>query len=326
MTNITFRRRILLGVTAVAASLLAFAQPPAAPPDLLSGRFQWEAKAPWGVAHRQELINLIKLTTMNPMQIDAMREEPFKIFDNLYYVGAKNVCAYLMTTSGGLVLIDSLFPDTTDLLIENIHKVGFKPEDIKYIFISHSHIDHFGGAGRIKEMSGARVIMSKEDWGAVERQQSAAQKGGRPMGIPLTRDIVKGDGDKLTIGDQEFTFYFTPGHSPGALSAEFRVIDRGKSYRAIAPGGMGTQFPPDMTEVYIKGLEHLRALGPFDVMLGNHPIYLIPSLDDVRKATAKLGNGPHPLVTGPQIINEWLDGGIKIAREKQAAERIDPKQ
>ena len=79
-------------ITVVAfAAALAWAQPPAVPADPLSGRFQWEAKAPWGVAHRESLINLIKLTTMNPMQLDAIREEPFKIFDNLYYVGAKHV-------------------------------------------------------------------------------------------------------------------------------------------------------------------------------------------------------------------------------------------
>jgi glyoxylase-like metal-dependent hydrolase (beta-lactamase superfamily II) len=191
---------IALGIPSV------FAQTPATPPDLLSGRFQWEAKAPWGVEHRAMLIDLIKLTTMNPLQVDAIREEPFKMFDNLYYVGAKNVCAYLMTTSDGLVLIDSLFPDTTDLLVENIRKVGFQPENIKYIFISHSHIDHFGGAGKIKEMSGARVIMSKEDWDAVEKQQSATQKGARGTAIPLVRDIVKGDGDSLKIGDQECKF------------------------------------------------------------------------------------------------------------------------
>jgi hypothetical protein len=103
-------------------------------------------------------------------------------------------------------------------------------------------------------------------------------------------------------------------------------MDRGKAYRALAPGGMGTQFPAEMTDVYIKGLEHLRALGPFDVMLGNHPIYLIPELGAVRLAVANLGNGPHPLVTGPAKINDWLDGGIKIAREKQAAERNQGKQ
>ncbi len=311
---------VLLGMV-----LTASGQSPQGPPsDPLSGRFQWEAKAPWGVAHRESLINLIKLTTMNPMQIEAIRQEPFKIFDNLYYVGAKHVCAYLMVTSEGLVLIDSLFGDTTDLLIENIRKVGFKPEDIKYIFISHSHPDHFGGAGRLRELSGARVIMSKEDWDEVERQQGAAAKGGRNLGLPLKRDIVKGDGETLKVGDQEFKFYFTPGHSPGALSAEFQVQDRGKTYRALAPGGMGTQFPVEATEVYIKGLEHLRALGPFDVMLGNHPIYMIPELADLARATANLGTGPHLAVTGPAIIDEWLEGGIKIALEKQAAEAKKP--
>ena len=316
---------LVVGIFAGAA-FWAAAQDKGAPPDGLGPRFQWEAKAPWGLTHRDALVEAVKLTGMNPTNVDAVRVEPFKIFDNLYYVGIKHVSAFLMTTSDGLVLLDALLPDTSNLLFENIRKMGFRPEQVKYVLISHSHPDHFGGASAVKEISGARVVMSREDWDSVEQQQQAAAKGGRGMGVPLKRDIVKGEGDTLKVGDQEFKFYFTPGHAPGALSAEFRVFDRGKSYRAVSPGGLGTQFPPDMTDKYIAGIEHLKALGPWDVIIADHPFYMLPDMAEIRRGVANLGNSPHPLVTGPAKINEWFDGILKVAREKRAAEESQTKK
>lgn len=282
-------------------------------------RFQWELQAPWGVAHRQTILDTIKLMS-TPGDAASIRIEPLKMFDNLYFIGFKTVSAYLVTTSEGLVLLDAGFPTTADALLDNIRTLGFKPENIKYILVSHSHFDHFGGAGRVKELSGARVVMSLEDWKSVEQQQEAAKKGGRGMGLPLARDIVKADGDSLKVGDTEFTFYFTPGHSPGALSTEFQVFDRGKAYRAISPGGLGMQFSAEWTGPYIKSLERLRALGPWDVLIGNHPFYLIPEVEDARRELAERGNGANPFVSDPAKINEWLDGAIKVAKAKQTAE------
>jgi len=219
------------------------------------------------------------------------------------------------------VLLDAGYPNTANALLDNIRKLGLKPENVKYILLSHSHIDHFGGAGRVKELTGAHVVMSFEDWKAVEQQQESAKHGGRDMGLPLSRDIVKGEGDTLKVGSTEFKFYFTPGHSPGALSTEFQVFDRGKLYRAISPGGLGMQFSPEWTSAYIKSLEHIRELGPWDVLIGNHPFYLIPEVEDARRQLANRGNGPNPFVSGPAKINEWLDGAIEVSKTRLAAEQ-----
>ena len=281
-------------------------------------RFQWELQAPWGTAHRQTIIDTIKL--MGSPDGGSIRIAPFQLFDNVYFIGFKTVSAYLVTTSDGLVLLDAGFPQTVDALVENIRSLGLKPESIKYILVSHSHIDHFGGAGRVKELTGARVVMSAEDWKAVDEQQEAAQKGGRDLGVRLVRDIVKGEGDSLQVGDTAFKFYFTPGHSPGALSTEFKVFDRGKEYRALSPGGMGMQFSAEWTAAYIKSLEHLKELGPWDVLIGNHPFYLVPEVEEGRRALANRGDGPNPFVSGPHKIDEWLDSGIRVAKAKLVAE------
>ena len=83
------------------------------------------------------------------------------------------------------------------------------------------------------------------------------------------------------------------------------------------------QFGPEGTASYITSLEHLKELGPWDVLLTNHPFYMLEEPEAVRRAlVARTSNGPHPLVSNPAKINDWLDGAAKIARAKQAAETV----
>src|ERR1700730_696459 len=89
---------------------------------------------------------------------------PFKLFDNLWHVGPGYVAAWLIPTSAGIIMIDTAEEAFGDHVIDNIRKAGFDLKDIKYILISHGHLDHFGGAARIQEASGSRVGATEEDW------------------------------------------------------------------------------------------------------------------------------------------------------------------
>jgi alkyl sulfatase BDS1-like metallo-beta-lactamase superfamily hydrolase len=94
---------------------------------------------------------------------------PFKAFDNLYHVGLGYVDAWLIPTSEGIIMIDTAEEPFVDHVIDNIRTLGFDLKDVKYILISHGHLDHFGGAARIQEASGARVGATEEDWQMVEQ-------------------------------------------------------------------------------------------------------------------------------------------------------------
>jgi metallo-beta-lactamase class B len=282
---------------------------------------EWNAKAPWGP---------LQTAGQRSGPPTAQTRQPFQIFDNVYYVGLHFVSSYLITTTDGLVLIDATFGDTADSVLDAIRKLGFKPSNVKYIFITHSHLDHFGGAGKIQEVTGARVGMSLEDWQSVESQQKAEQQksqatsqpAGQNLGLQLVRDLVIPDNDSITVGDTTFKFYFTPGHTAGATSIEFQARDRGKSYRAIVPGGMGMQFGPQWTPVFIKSVERLKQLGPWDVMLGNHPFLMPRDLElEIEPQLAKRGDGPNPAIVGPASINQWFDAVLKVANEKLVAEK-----
>src|SRR3954467_12553485 len=90
--------------------------------------------------------------------------EPTKVFDNLYLVGPCYVSVWLLTTPQGHILFDTTQEPFVDHVIDNIKKVGVNLRDIKYIILSHGHLDHVGGAAKIQELSGARVMAMAQDW------------------------------------------------------------------------------------------------------------------------------------------------------------------
>src|SRR5215467_3664934 len=87
----------------------------------------------------------------------AKTVEPFKLFDNLYYVGNDNTSAYLLTTSDGLILIDALYGNYTQEIPQSIRKLGFDPQKIKYILCTHGHFDHYEGADWLQKLTHAHI-------------------------------------------------------------------------------------------------------------------------------------------------------------------------
>ena len=166
---------------------------------------------------------------------------PFKVFDNLYHVGLGFVDAWLIPTSAGIIMIDTTWEPYVDHVMDNIKTLGFDLKDIKYILISHGHLDHFGGAAKIQQASGARVGAIEEDWQMIEEVgRQPGRNGAAPPLVPK-RDMVIKDGDTLTLGDTSLKFYKTPGHTPGVLSAEFTVYDNGTPHKAFWQGGGGSR-------------------------------------------------------------------------------------
>ncbi len=172
--------------------------------------------------------------------VEFQKIEPFKVFDNLYYVGPGYVSVWLLTTPEGNVLFDSAQEPYVDHVIANIRKVGVDPKSIKYIILSHGHLDHFGGAAKIQEVSGGRVVAIEEDWKMIEQVGSRpGREGGSAPRVPK-RDMVVKEGDTLALGGQTLKFHQTPGHTPGVLTTEgIMLYDGGTPYKAIVWGGAG---------------------------------------------------------------------------------------
>lgn len=260
----------------------------------------------------------------------AQKIEPFKVFDNVYYVGLDTIGSYLIHTSDGLILMDTTYADTADFILENVTKLGFNPSNIKYILVTHGHGDHFAGAGRIKQaVPAARIGSPAADWDAIEKLMAT---GNANNGLPFTRDLVIKDGDTLKLGDTELKFSVMPGHTAGNLVTEMQARGNGRTFRTLI--GVAFAPSPGNTQRSITSLTRLRQLGPWDALLTSHS-YLAPAAVPMT-AQQIIGGEPlpanptgHRAAVGAARINAYLDQILlsvkdRLGKEQSAAPRTAP--
>ena len=200
---------------------------------------------------------------------------PYKVFDNLYWLGTRQHSSWALQTSAGLIIIDTNFAWATQPeIIDGLTKLGLQPSDIKYVIISHAHGDHDQGAAELQTRYGAKVVMGAPDWDST-LQRPATAAGGVPK-----RDIAVGpEGSKITLGDTTVTVVATPGHTPGTLSYVFPVKDQGRTVMVAYSGGTLTGgFGTDgkRWDEYIASQNKIAkaaADAGATVMLSNHSEY-----------------------------------------------------
>jgi len=89
--------------------------------------------------------------------------EPFRILGNVYYVGASDVSAFLITTPEGHILLDTGFRETAPIIEAGIRKLGFRVEDVRLLLASHAHYDHAGGVAEMKAKTKARFLTNPKE-------------------------------------------------------------------------------------------------------------------------------------------------------------------
>ena len=263
------------------------------------------ALAQEGAARQQSLSEMYR----NSGDIELQNKvAPFKLFDNLWHVGPGYVAAWLIPTSAGIIMIDTAEEPFVDHVIDNIRKAGFDLKDIKYILISHGHLDHFGGAARIQEASGARVAALDEDWQMIEQVGRAPGRGGGPSPRVPKRDMVIKEGDTLTLGATTLKFHHHPGHTPGVLSAEFTVYDNGAPHKAFWQGGGGSRGGLPGAQQAVETAKRLAELQGVEVFVMIHSWLPYPNGGVFERAQAlarrKLGD-PNPFVD-PASFAEYV--------------------
>lgn len=261
------------------------------------------------------------------LQTAALQKvEPYKAFDNVYYVGICWVSAWLITSPTGHVLIDTLYGPYTDTLVDNVRRLGFDPKDIRQVVITHGHFDHAGGAARLKELlPDARFAMTAEGWR--EAAEAAAQSASRPdRWSMVAQDQVLTDGQVLRAGGVALQAFETPGHTMGTASFAFDAFDGGRRHRAFTVGGLGLNAikGPEQVEAFIASLKRIRALteqkdDPVTTHLTTHPFSNgLTETKDLLKSRAP--GAPHPLVD-PQGFRSQLDGLQAGAERRLVTER-----
>jgi metallo-beta-lactamase class B len=233
---------------------------------------------------------------------------PYKVFDNLYWLGTRQHSSWALRTSEGLIIIDTNFAWATEPeIINGLTTLGLDPRQIKYVVISHAHGDHDQGAAELQKRFGAKVVMGAADWEAT-LQRAATAAGGVP-----TRDVVVGPaGMKLTLGDTTIDLVATPGHSPGTLSFVFPVNDQGRTLMVAYSGGTLTgAFGTNAArwDEYIESQKRIAkaaADAGATVLLSNHSEY-DGAYTKARLLAAKREVGEeHPFVVGAAGVQRYF--------------------
>ena len=203
---------------------------------------------------------------------------PYKVFDNLYWLGTRQHSAWALKTSAGIIIIDTNFAWATQPeIIDGMTKLGLNPRDIKYVILSHAHGDHDQGVATLQSQYGAKVVMGGPDWeDTLKRAPGVA--GGVPKRGP--DDISVGpEGKKVTLGDTTVDVVFTPGHSVGTISYVFPVKDNGKTVMVAYSGGTLTgAFGTDgkRWDEYVDSQKRIAAAAKAagaSVIISNHSEY-----------------------------------------------------
>lgn len=261
---------------------------------------------------------------------------PFRIADNLYYVGSRDLAAYLVTTPAGNILINANLASSPPLIRASVEKLGFRWTDTRILLNSQAHDDHVGGAAEVLRETNARnYVMTGDD--------AAMRSGGRddfafrieqlPAYTPVRVDRVLQDGDLVTLGGVTLTAHRTAGHSRGCTTWTMDVhIPRepaGKLRHVVIVGGWralghyqlvdAPEHPasyPGIADDFRQTFATLHAL-PCDIFLGAHGVYfdLLPKLQRMPQEGSAVFVDP----AGYQKAVNEAEGDFKERYDKQHA-------
>ena len=248
----------------------------------------------------RHILSLVVLTLVGAAPAVAQRDwnAPFPahhVIDNIYFVGTEQLGTFLITTSEGHILINSDFESTVPSIRASVEALGFDFEDIEIILGSHAHGDHMEADALVKELTGAEVMVMRQD---VERLRTL-----RPGGKEHPIDRILDDGDAVTLGDATLIAHRTAGHTKGCTSWALEVEERGETYLALVvcsfgvnPGYILVDNPdyPEIADDYRATFARARSL-PVDVFLGSHGFWY----DMARKLERAMSRGeddPNPFI------------------------------
>lgn len=265
-------------------------------------------------------MNIIESTCDRPWEVAV---EPFKITDQLYYIGNAWVGAYLVDTGEGLILLDTTTAETAYQVIDSIYYLGFRPRDIKLILLSHAHIDHDGAARFLKELTQAKLYLSAED-DAFRRTEAASFVGLDLKFKPYDYEVDAhySDDTPIKLGNVEIATRLTPGHTPGTTSFFIKAPDNdGKPLVAAMHGGVGvltmsdeafqkSGLSPELRRRFIQDCDRLKDIH-VDICLPSHPAH--GRLFEMRDKGWTEGN---PFVD-QNAWPQFLESRVKFARDME---------
>jgi glyoxylase-like metal-dependent hydrolase (beta-lactamase superfamily II) len=143
------------------------------------------------------------------------------------YVRPGYASVHLIERGGRAAVVDTGTNTSVPLVLAALAELGIEPDAVEFVFVTHAHLDHAGGAGLLlSKLPRARVILHPraaphllDPTRLVEatRQVYGAERSdalyGTLLPIPTERSVISADLDRLQLGGSEFRILHTPGHA-----------------------------------------------------------------------------------------------------------------
>ena len=149
-------------------------------------------------------------------------------------IGLVNVSSYLIHRPGEAILVDCGSAGSELKILETFKRLGLEPAMLKLLILTHSHFDHAGSAGRLKELTGCKILVHSSEAERLRKGKSPIPSGTRwkakllvGLGRIIARRLGKfppAEPDLLVeqmadLGEYGFPakVLHTPGHTPGSM-------------------------------------------------------------------------------------------------------------
>jgi glyoxylase-like metal-dependent hydrolase (beta-lactamase superfamily II) len=261
--------------------------------------------------------------------------------------GIETVNAYVLADGPHVTLVDcgvwraNPADDGLADLRQGLRTAGYELADVSRIVVTHAHIDHYGLAGRLMELTGAELWMHAltdldcekyrhPDTAVARRRDTYTDHGLPPAELPAVahglRDwmpylhsVVEAStrlqgGEKIAIGGRDWAVLHTPGHSTGHIclwSPDLQVVLSGDHLLpgVTPPVTFERGFDADPLRSYLDSLRSIEALRAAEVLPGHGS----PFADVQRRIEAILRNKMRRLDAIRQAIEDGPATVVEIA-------------
>lgn len=196
------------------------------------------------------------------------------------------VSAYLVMEEG-VIVVDTGYPGSEETILEKIRDMGAAPEDVTLILLTHCHADHAGSAAALRQKTGARIAIHRQD---AENLRNGLQGRIRPLNLvgrltgwffereaysrypACEPDILIEDERDLTPFGVRGRVISTPGHTVGSVSV---ILESGDALvgdliiPSVLSGKPGIPFWGESREEIRESVRKVLAFGPERIHRGH---------------------------------------------------------